>query len=160
VRSLAAESAWAQPYRRLRARLGRRGLALVVFGLTFALTGLRALLAPTEDEGRYILYTFLPVALRLVLWFVPAALALWAAFRGTGRDAVGFSALVIPSSVVALSYVWSWVGYLAGLTDWPLGWTGAARWLLVLALILIVSGWKEAEPPAPGTSTAERRPRA
>jgi len=144
---VSTESIWAKPYLRLRARLGRRGLALVVFGLTFALTGLRALLAPTEDEGRYILYTFLPVPLRLVLWFVPAGLALWAAFRGTGRDAIGFSALVIPSSVVALSYVWSWVGYLAGLTDWSLGWTGAGRWLLVLALVLIIAGWGEADDP-------------
>lgn len=136
-------------YARTRARLGRRGLALVVFGLTFALTGLRALLAPTEDEGRFILYTFLPTPLRIALWFVPAGLALWAAFRGTGRDAIGFSALVIPSSIVAVSYVWSWVGYLAGLTDWSLGWTGAGRWLLVLFLILIIAGWKEADDPPP-----------
>ena len=149
-----------RPYRWLRAKLGRRGLALVVFALTFTLTGTRAILAPTEDEGRFILYTFLPVPLRAALWFVPAALALWAAFRGTGRDAIGFSALVIPSSIVALSYVWSWVGYLLGVTDWPLGWTGAGRWLLVLALILIVSGWKEAEPPIPAPSITERRPRA
>ena len=148
-----------RPYRWLRAKLGRRGLALVVFGLTFTLTGTRAILAPTEDEGRFILYTFLPVPLRAALWLVPAALALWAAFRGTGRDAIGFSALVVPSSIVALSYVWSWVGYLVGVTDWPLGWTGAGRWLLVLALILIVSGWKEAEPPSLAPSTAERRPR-
>ena len=132
-------------YTQLRARLGRRGLALVVFALTFTLTGLRALLAPTEDDGRFILYTFLPVPLRLVLWFVPAGLALWAAFRGTGRDAIGFAALVIPSSIVAVSYVWSWVGYLVGLTTWSLGWTGAGRWLLVLALVLVISGWKEAE---------------
>lgn len=146
-------------YEWTRAKLGRRGLALVVFSLTFLLTGLRALLAPTEDEGRFILYTFLPVPLRLVLWFVPAALGLWAAFRGTGRDALGFAALVVPSSIVAVSYVWSWVGYLAGVTTWPLGWTGAGRWFLVLALILIVSGWKEAEPPSPAPKTAERGPR-
>ncbi|OII27563.1 hypothetical protein [Frigoribacterium sp. MCBA15_019] len=150
-----------RPYRRVRERLGRRGLALVVFSLVFALTGLRAILAPTEDDGRFILYTFLPVPMRVILWFVPAALGLWAAFRGTGRDAIGFSALVIPATAIAFSYVWSWVGYFAGLTDWSLGWTGAARWLLVLALVLIVSGWKEADEPPPSTiSTHEGGPRA
>jgi hypothetical protein len=148
------------PYRWLRARLGRRGLALVVFSLVFALTGLAALLEPVQDDGRFILYTYLPVPLRLVLWFVPAALGLWSAFRGAGRDALGFSALVVPASIVAFSYAWSSVGYLAGLTDYALGWTGFGRWLLVLALILIVSGWKEADAPPSGTLTHERSPRA
>ena len=69
-------------------------------------------------------------------------------------------ALVVPASIVAFSYVWSWVGYFAGETDWPLGWTGAARWLLVLALILIVSGWKEAEEPPTAPPTLERGPLA
>ena len=147
-------------YAALRARLGRRGLALVLFSLTYVLTGLSALLAPTENAGRFILYAEFPVPVRLVLWFVPAAIGLWAAFRGVGRDAPGFAALVVPASIVAFSYVWSWVGYFAGETDWPLGWTGAARWLLVLALILIVSGWKEAEEPPTASPTLERGPLA
>lgn len=138
-------------YSSLRARLGRRGLALVMFSLVFALTGLAALLEPAQDEGRFILYMSLPVPARVALWGVPAALGLWAAFRGVGRDAVGFAALVVPAGIVAFSYVWSMVGFLVGLTDYGLGWTGAGRWLLILALLLIVSGWKEAEeaPPLP-----------
>ena len=143
------------PYRWLRANLGRRGLALVTFSLVFAVTGLAALLEPTQDEGRYILYTLLPVPIRVVLWFVPAALGLWAAFRGTGRDAIGFGALVIPAFIVAFSYAWSAVYYVAGLTDYSLGWTGCARWVLVLALILIVSGWKEEDETPPITPPNE-----
>ena len=142
-------------YTRLRRRLGRRGLALVVFSLVFAVTGLAAAIEPALDAGRFILYTMLPVPFRLVLWFVPAALGLWAAFRGVGRDAFGFSALVIPAMIVAFSYAWSGVFFLAGLTDYSLGWTGCARWVLVLALILIVSGWKEAEEAQP-TAHLER----
>ena len=147
-------------YRALRARLGRRGLALTVFSLVFALTGLAALLEPAQDEGRYILYMGLPVPARVALWLVPAALGLWSAFRGVGRDAIGFSALVIPALVVAFSYLWSMVGYLVGLTDYALGWTGAGRWLLILALLLIVSGWKEADEPPPIPPLDERSPRA
>ena len=138
-------------YQVARARLGRRGLALIAFSLVFALTGLAALLEPAQDQGRFILYMSLPVPARVVLWLAPAALGLWAAFRGVGRDAVGFAALVVPACVVAFSYVWSMVGYFAGLTDYGLGWTGAGRWLLILTLLLIVSGWKEANelPPLP-----------
>lgn len=131
----------------VRQKLGRRGLALVAFSLVFAITGLAAIIEPAQDQGRFILYTMLPVPLRLVLWFVPAGVGLWAAFRGTGRDALGFAALVAPSSIVAVSYVWSYICFLAGLTNWSLGWTGAGRWLLILFLILIISGWKEAEEP-------------
>lgn len=142
-------------YAKLRARLGRRGLVLVVLSLVFAVTGLKAMLSPAEDEGRFVLYTFLPIWARAILWFVPAALGLWAAFRGTGRDALGFSALFVPASILTFSYLWSWVGYFAGLTDWSLGWTGAARWLLVLALTLIVAGWKESDEPPPRASPKE-----
>ena len=149
-----------RPYHWLRAHVGRRGLALIVFSLVFALTGLAALLEPAQDDGRFILYTYLPVPLRLVLWFVPAALGLWSAFRGIGRDAWGFAALVVPASIVAFSYAWSVVGYLTGLTDYSLGWTGFGRWLLVLALILIVSGWKEADDPPSTVPTHERGLRA
>jgi len=143
TRSLAAGTHGGRAW--LRVHLGRRGLALVVFSLVFTVTGLAAIIEPAQDDGRYILYTMLPIPFRLVLWFVPAALGLWAAFRGTGRDGFGFAALVIPASVVSLSYAWSGVFYAVGITDYSLGWTGTARWLLVLALILIVSGWKEAE---------------
>jgi len=144
----------------VRAHLGRRGLALVAFSLVFAITGLAALLEPAQDDGRYILYTYLPVPIRAVLWFVPAALGLWAAFRGNGRDAIGFAALVVPASIVAFSYAWSVVGYLAGLTDYTLGWTGCARWVLILVLILIVSGWKEADEPPSLPRPSEGKPHA
>jgi len=147
-------------YQWMRARLGRRGLALVAFSLVFALTGLAALLEPAQDQGRFILYMSLPVPARVVLWLAPAALGLWAAFRGVGRDAVGFAALVVPASIVAFSYVWSMVFFFVGLTDYGLGWTGAGRWLLILTLLLIVSGWKEADEPPPLPHLDEGSPRA
>jgi len=149
-----------QVYQRARARLGRRGLVLVVFSLVFAVTGLGALLEPAQDGGRFILYMYLPIPFRLILWFVPAAVGLWAALRGTGRDAPGFAALVVPASIVAFSYAWSQVCYFLGVTDYAFGWTGLARWLLIFALLLIVSGWKESTDPPPLPAPAEGRPRA
>lgn len=139
----------------LRKRLGRRGLALMAFSLVFAVTGLAVIIEPAQDAGRFILYTLLPVPFRLVLWFVPAGIGLWSAFRGVGRDSFGFAALVIPASVVSFSYAWSGVYYAAGLTDYSLGWTGFARWLLILALIVIVAGWKEAEEAQPAPARIE-----
>lgn len=129
---------------------------LLLFATVFSLTGLRALIAPTEDEGQFILYTYLEPHWRALLWFVPAALAVAAAFRGTGRDGFGFAALSIPATIVAFSYLWSWIGYFAGATDYSLGWSGFARWALVLAMILVVSSWKEADEPPPLRPTSER----
>ena len=156
----AATEGAGRPYAWMRKHLGRRGLALFVFSLVFAVTGLAALIEPAQDEGRYILYMLLPVPLRVVLWFVPAALGLWSAFRDPGRDALGFAALVIPASIVAFSYAWSVVVYFIGLTDYSLGWTGFTRWVLVLSLILIVSGWEEADNTSPPEQTIEGATRA
>lgn len=142
-------------YSWLRERLGRRGLALIAFSLVYAVTGLAAIIEPAQDDGRFILYTMLPIPFRLILWFGAATIGIWSAFRGVGRDALGFAVLVIPASIVSFSYAWSGVFYAVGLTDYSLGWTGCARWLLVLALILIVSGWKEAEEAQPAPARIE-----
>lgn len=143
-------------YQKARAKLGRRGLALITFSLVFAVTGLAAAIEPAQDEGRFILYTMLPVPFRLFLWWGAATIGVWSAFRGVGRDGIGFAALVLPACIVSFSYAWSGVYYAVGLTDYSLGWTGCARWLLVLALIVIVSGWKEAEEAQPTPSPHER----
>lgn len=142
-----------RPLAYLAAKLGRRGGVLFVLGLVFLIIGLKSILAPAEDDGRFILYTFLPVPIRGALWIIPATLAIFSSFRrGSGRDGLGFMALVIPATVVAFSYVWSFVGYLFGATDWPLGWSSAAIWISILLLVLLVSGWREPDP------IPERRP--
>lgn len=140
--------------RRLRARVGRRGLTLLSLGLAFFLIGLKGYFSPSEDLGRFILYTFLPDWARGLLWGIPAALAFVAAVRRGGRDGVGFAALVVPPVVLSVSYLWSGVAFLLGATNYAFGWTQAAIWLSILSFVLIVSGW----PEAPATEGPSREP--
>lgn len=130
--------------------LGRRGAVLLVLSLAYGLIGVRSLIAPQTDEGHFELYAYLHPDVRAVLWGIPALLGILSAFRRDRRDGSGFAALTIPATVLSVSYLWSFVGYLLGATDWPLGWASAATWLLILALLLIVSGWAEVEEAPKG----------
>lgn len=127
--------------------LGRRGATLLGFAAVFSLFAVQALLDPLAEAGRFVFYAALPSEARAVLWAAPAALAAIAAFRPGGRDGFGFVALTIPTTVLAFSYFWSFVGHLLGVTDWALGWTYGLNWSLLLLLILILSGWAEPERP-------------
>ena len=109
----------------------------------YALLGVKVYVDAAADEGHYVLYTLIPQAPRVVLWMFPALLACIAAFRPKGRDGFGFVALIIPTTIVAFSYVWSFVGYLLGSTEWTGGLASAAIWVAMLALILLISGWRE-----------------
>jgi len=134
------------PVKRLAQHIGRRGGTLLVLGLVFFLIGVKALIAPSEDDGRFMLYTFLPNFARGVLWIIPAILAIAAAFKPHDRDGFGFAALSIPAVFLTFSYLWSGVAFLLGETDWAFGWTSAVQWLAILTFIFIVSGWPEANP--------------
>jgi hypothetical protein len=138
-------------YGRFKRALGRRGGILLLLGLMYGVLGVKAWIEPVSDEGRYLLYTYLPEPIRVSLWLIPAAIALGTlALRGrTGTDAPGFVALIIPAGAMAFSHIWSTVGYLLGVTPWAFGWSSATIWLLVLSLILIVSGWGEVRPAEP-----------
>lgn len=125
-------------------RLGRRGTVLAVFSLIYLFIGLKAILDPSTDDGRFMIYAHLPIWARAVLWIVPAALAFGAALqKEKHNDAFGFSALTIPTTVVLVSYAVSWVGFLLGVTTWPNGWVSALQWALILILLLVTSGWTE-----------------
>jgi hypothetical protein len=138
-----------QLYARAKRALGRRGGVLLVFGVMYAVLGVKAFVEPTLDDGRFVLYAMLPVAARALLWLIPAALALGSLIlRKRVGDGAGFAALVLPAGTMAFSYVWSAVAHLFGITDWAFGWSSASIWLLILALILIVSGWGEVQAPA------------
>jgi hypothetical protein len=129
----------------LSSQLGRRGASLLMLGAAFAVIGVKGFLAPTEDDGRFMLYTLLPNFVRGLLWTLPGIAAIVAAFKPLGRDAFGFSGLTVPATVMAVSYGWSSVAYLFGLTDYAFGWTSGLTWLLVLVFILTVAGWPEPE---------------
>lgn len=125
-------------------RLGRRGTVLAVFALVFLFTGIKGFVDPSADAGRFMLYAMLPPIARLLLWGIPAVLALIAAVqKARHNDAYGFSALAIPAVVLTISYTVSWVGHLMGITSYGTGWVSALQWLLILTLLMVTSGWTE-----------------
>jgi hypothetical protein len=145
------------PARRIARRLGRRGQALLVLGLAFLFVGIETLLSPDPiPPDRFLLHALIPSDVRAAIWIVSGGLAIAAAWR-RGGDGFGFAALVVPLVIRSVSLLWSTVAYLVGATSWPLGWTGAIIWLLLLALVLLISGWAEA-PPLP-VKHRHRRPR-
>jgi hypothetical protein len=134
-----------RPTRWLARKLGRRGASLLFLGAAFALIGVKGLFAPSLDDGRFVLYTYLPPVVRALLWIVPGVLAILAASKPVSRDGFGFMALTVPATVLTFSYVWSSVAFLLGVTDYAFGWTNALTWALILVFIFIVAGWPEPE---------------
>lgn len=146
-----------KPTRWLARLLGRRGTALLIFGIVFILTGVKTLLDPTDwDPDRLLLFTYLPAEVRAALWGSSGILAIIAACkRDPGHDSFGFVGLVVPSFMTFFSYVWSTVAFLLGEISWGLGWHSALVWLLILAFISMIAGWPE---PVPLTKHPRRRP--
>jgi len=130
-----------------RTRVGRRGAFLLIFALAFAVLGIKAIIEPSVDDGRFVLYSFLPNYIRGVLWITPAAIAVFAACRTPpAKDIYGFVALIIPPTVLAASHLWSWVAHFLGATPYAFGWASAATWVLQIAIIVIAAGVEDMKP--------------
>lgn len=144
----------------LARRLGHRGAFLGLFGLIWLLVGASLLPDPSRrlpGPDHALLFTHIPLPLRLAMWGVPGLVALICAWlRGPGRDTLGFALLIIPPIVRGGSYGWAWLLWL-----WPptrslgddRGWIGAVVWAALAGAILIISSWREPAgfaPPAEG----------
>lgn len=133
------------PLKWLARRLGRRGSTLVILGIAFFVLGIRVILSPAQlGDDRFLLYLFLPQPVRAAIWLIPAVVAVATGVRrSVGKDAIGFVALCIPVMLQIASYLWSTVAFIAGYSDWGIGWASALVWIMELSLLLIVSGWPE-----------------
>jgi hypothetical protein len=66
-----------------------------------------------------------------------------------GHDAWGFNALLVPSTVWTLAYLWSdllWIftGHYGRSTSG----SGATAWLIVCTFIVLLAGWPDPDDPA------------
>lgn len=103
--------------RRLRARLGRRGAALVLFGTGKALFGLSFILHPDPDpRGLGLLVGLADIRCWAGLWVVCGAVTFACAWLRIGRDRWGFIAALIPPFVWGFAYLWG-----AAIGDYPRG---------------------------------------
>ncbi len=128
-------------------RFGRRGAFLLLFGFAWGLIGYgRLATPPSPDSLRQIepLLYVAPYRTWAYLWLVAGLLAAIAAFfRSVGDDAFGFTALITPPALWALSNV---ITFIVG--ENRQGLLGSGLWLAVMVAVFIVAGWPEVRDDA------------
>lgn len=122
-----------------RARLGRRGAALLFFAgldLIYAFS----LISPDEATRRTPLFRWFisigPLWLWASLWAVTGLLCLVYAFRR--KDTVGFTAAITTKVLWGLACSFGWL--IGGVER---GYVSAAVWLAAAALVWVIGGWPE-----------------
>lgn len=140
--------------RRIRHRLGYRGLALTMFGIIYILIGFGVLANPMRNP--VLLHTHLPVGVRMAIWIGSGLLAILGAVQpGLGAphwpgktirppvaQIIGFASLAFGPVERAISYA---IG-MALQPTWV--WLNAfAVWTLLALLIFLLSRWPEPTEP-------------
>lgn len=126
----------------LSAVIGRRGTALVLIGSIWVALGLSTLALDNIDH--------LPLTVGIA-WIVTGTVAIMSAQRRQGHDAFGFLALYVMAAFRALTHLSDVVLWIVpdGRPGELQGIVGVLVWAAVIALIVLVSGWKEPEPDHP-----------
>lgn len=140
-------------------RLGKRGEVLVVFGVLWLVIGLGVLVNP-RDISPTLLHAQLPIPARIGLWWLAGLLAIVTATRERWQW-IGYTALILPPAIRALSYVLSVV---FNLPDSPITIAGTPAdptlipgrlQLLALYLGMVAALYRFASWPEPSTTTPE-----
>lgn len=130
---------------RLTRLVGYRGLTQMFLALVWVAVGFRIIEVPDADPGHKLPIEFLPVWLRVAIWWAAAlaavVTAVWPPPPGN-KDRWGFSALVVPVAFRAISYTGAVIfGYGGAAID-------AAIWIGVSGYVMVVADWPEPVPPA------------
>lgn len=90
--------------RRLRQRLGRRGIFLLIIGTGKTCWGISFLVDPPADHGLQLLTDVCSLRHWAWLWIIAGLVTGTSAFLRIGRDRYGFVAALIPPTVWAVAY--------------------------------------------------------
>jgi hypothetical protein len=90
--------------RRLRQRLGRRGIFLLIIGTGKTCWGISFLVDPPDDHGLQLLTDVCSLRHWAWLWIIAGLVTGTSAFLRIGRDRYGFVAALIPPTVWAVAY--------------------------------------------------------
>ncbi len=131
---------------------GRRGVFLLMFGVIYLVMGTSVLLV---DASRFtaipLVGPFLDHPLWGLMWLAAGITAIVnGAMRAwTRSDEIGFGALLIPPGAWSIFYATSTVVHLATRGDeGRTAVSGFAVWALVWFVVVLVSGWPDADPHA------------
>lgn len=90
--------------RRLKARLGRRGIFLLILGVGKTCWGLSFLFDPPSPHGLELLTHWCSLRHWAWLWILCGLVTTGSAFLRVGRDGLGFLAALPPPTVWAVAY--------------------------------------------------------
>lgn len=90
--------------RRLRKHMGRRGIFLMISGVSQCCWGAGLIYDPPSTAGLQLLTDRCPLEAWAWMWIVAGLVAFAAAFVKIGRDWVGFLAALVAPSVFAIAY--------------------------------------------------------
>lgn len=124
-------------------QLGKRGTVLLILGVLWIFQGANAIGGPPSPT--YLLLSGYG-EVRGAVWIITGLIAIIAAPMPQGRDKWGFLALYLMAA-------YRFVAYGIGVVDWlddahggpgdPRSTVGALSWLIILALIVVIAGWRE-----------------
>lgn len=122
---------------------GFRATALIILAVVWFSVGLGLIDRPTiPGAGHPLPLEYLPLWVRVGLWWLAAVCAVVACFWPPGDDRWGWVLLSLPASLRVVSY-----GVGAAL-----GWLSPSylvSWLMILGLLLLLASWPE--PPKAST---------
>jgi len=138
--------------RRLRERVGRRGLVLLLFGITWVVQGVSYFTLTDLFAGQPKLFPIdhLPLSVQGWLWIVSGVTSTFAALRPRREnDTPGFIAVSSMPLILCASYLIGAITYvLAGSRVWVLGALGFLAWAPIVLALAVVASWYE--PPIIG----------
>ena len=116
---------------------GFRATALVLFALVWFSVGAGIITRPNVVDAEHRLpLEYLPLWLRVAIWWVAAACAIIATFWPPGDDRWGWVLLSLPVSLRAVTY------FAATCFGW-LDVTHFVSWAVILTLVVLISFWPE-----------------
>lgn len=122
--------------------LGRRGAALLVFGVIFAARGGLLVLAPQDTVRRFmVMEAILPLQVWGFVWIGAAVLAAVQAFSPLRDGVWAFVSLTTVSGIWAAGYIAGWI--VTEPPRGPRGWLMGLMWAAMFGLTIVLSGWKE-----------------
>ncbi|MFD4273834.1 hypothetical protein R2B67_26330 [Streptomyces cyaneofuscatus] len=124
--------------RRLRARLGYRGAALLVCGFGWINYGVGLIDNPrfgtVHGVSALLFGGRMPISAWGVVWITSGALSVLAAFRPGARDWWGWAAAAGPPAMWAVAYSGA-----RALSEFSQGWYSGVTWAVVPSLLLILA---------------------